>query len=208
MFCRRIIDGVVRPDQVITEGLIKHERVFKRMTHRNELLFALATGLGAVAAIIALPTLVAKPKMLFGRSLSAMEPSLFPHITLILIVVMSCLLLPFAIRGILRTAKTVDNNAIVLPLKEKPAFKVTIFFVVLVAYGLLLKPAGFLISSFLVICTLSLLLGNRNWIQITLFAVLCPIALYLIATRGMLVSLPELNQIELFYANIINRFRG
>jgi len=108
----------------------------------------------------------------------------------------------------LRTSNTIDDSATGLPLTEKPAFKVTIFFVVLVAYGLLLKPAGFLISSFLVICTLSLLLGNRNWIQILLFAVLCPIALYLIATRGMLVSLPELNQIEFFYAHIINRFNN
>ena len=101
------------------------------MVHRNELLFALATGLAAVAAIVALPSLVAKPKMLFGRSLSAMEPSLFPHITLVLIVAMSCLLIPFAIRGILRTTKTVNDDGAARPLTEKPAFKVTIFFVVL-----------------------------------------------------------------------------
>jgi len=178
------------------------------MIHRNELLFALTTGLVATAAIVALPSLVAKPKMLFGRSLSAMEPSLFPQITLILIVVMSCLLVPFAIRGMRRHSSTAEEITADLPLKEKPAFKVAIFFIVLVVYGLLLKPAGFLISSFLVICTTSLLLGNQNRIQIFLFAVLCPVALYLIATRGMLVSLPELNQIEFFYANIINRFNS
>jgi len=182
--------------------------VQRSMVHRNELLFALVTGLAALASIIALPSLVAKPKMLFGRSLSAMEPSLFPLITLALIVVMSCLLLPFAIRGMLRTTKSFDDNAVALGITEKPTFKVAIFFVILVFYGLLLKPVGFLISSFLVISMLSLLLGNRNWIQIFLFASLCPIALYLIATRGMLVSLPELNQIEFFYANIINRFSG
>jgi len=178
------------------------------MVHRNELLFALASGLAAVAALVALPALVAKPKMLFGRSLSAMEPSLFPKITLILIVVMACLLVPLAIRGMLRTRESIGNETHSLPLTEKPAFKVTVFFIVLVAYGLLLKPAGFLISSFLVISTLSLLLGNRNWIQIFLFASICPVALYLLATRGMLVSLPELNSIELFYANIINSFTG
>lgn len=176
------------------------------MVHRNELLCALATGIAALAAIVALPSLIAKPKMLFGRSLSAMEPSLFPQITLILVVAMSCLLIPFAIYGMLHTPKPLDDNPVALAITEKPAFKVAAFFVILVVYGLLLKPAGFLISSFLVISTLSLLLGNRNWLQIILFAILCPIALYLIATRGMLVSLPELNQIEFFYANIINRF--
>lgn len=178
------------------------------MVHRNELLFALVTGFAAFTAIVALPSLVAKPKMLFGRSLSAMEPSLFPKITLILIVVMSCLLIPFAIHGMLRIPKTAENNVVSLSMMERPLFKVAVFFITLVIYGLLLKPAGFLISSFMVISTLSLLLGNRNWIQIILFSILCPIALYLIATRGMLVSLPELDPIELFYANIINRFSG
>lgn len=178
------------------------------MVHRNELLFALASGLAAIAAIVALPSLVAKPKMLFGRSLSAMEPSLFPKITLFLVVAMSCLLVPLAIHGMLKTPKSDDNAVSTVALTEKPLFRVTVFFVVLVIYGLLLKPVGFLISSFLVISALSLLLGNRNWIQIFLFALLCPMALYLLATRGMLVSLPELNQIELFYANIINSFTG
>ena len=178
------------------------------MFHRNELVFAIASALAAVAAIVALPSLVAKPKMLFGRSLSAMEPSLFPYITLILIVIMSCLLIPFAIRGMLRTPPSVDNSAISLPLTERPIFKVAVFFITLVMYGILLKPIGFLISSFLVISALSLLLGNRNLVQILLVALLCPVVLYLLATRGMLVSLPELNQIELFYANIINRFNG
>jgi len=178
------------------------------MVHRNELLFALASGLAAIAAIVALPSLVAKPKMLFGRSLSSMEPSLFPYITLILIVAMSCLLLPFAIRAMLRTPQNVEKNTTVVATTEKPIFKVVVFFITLIAYGLLLKPIGFLISSFLVISTLSLLLGNRNWIQIALFGILCPAALYLLATRGMLVSLPELNQIELFYASIINRLSG
>lgn len=187
---------------------MSENRMVHRLVHRNELLCALVTGIAAMAAIVALPSLVAKPKMLFGRSLSAMEPSLFPQITLILVVAMSCLLIPFALHGMLRAPKSIDNDFDNLPMTEKPAFKVLMFFVILVVYGLLLKPAGFLISSFLVISTLSLLLGNRNWVQIFLFAILCPIGLYLIATRGMLVSLPELNQIELFYANIINRFNS
>ena len=108
----------------------------------------------------------------------------------------------------LRTPPSVDNSAISLPLTERPIFKVAVFFITLVMYGILLKPIGFLISSFLVISALSLLLGNRNLVQILLVALLCPVVLYLLATRGMLVSLPELNQIELFYANIINRFNG
>jgi len=179
------------------------------MTHRNELLIALASGLAAAAAIIAMPALVAKPKMLFGRSLSAMEPSLFPYITLTLIVVLACVLVLFASVGLWRNKGAVTNsNNVHVSLLDNPHVRTSVFFVTLVLYGLILKPVGFLISSFLVISSLSLLLGNRNWIQIFLFAILCPIGLYLLATRGMLVSLPELNQIELFYANIFNHFSG
>jgi len=177
------------------------------MIHRNELLFGLASGAAAIAAIAALPSLVAKPKMLFGRSLSAMEPSLFPYITLTLIAVFSILLVLFSSVALKRTPNNADSKTNTLTLTERPMFRVTVFFVTLVAYGLLLKPVGFLISSFLAISVLSLLLGNRNWLQILLFAILCPACLYLLATRGMLVSLPELDAIELFYANIINRFK-
>jgi len=60
----------------------------------------------------------------------------------------------------------------------------------------------------MVITLASVLLGNRHWVQIALLAVIAPVCLYLIATRGMLVSLPELNAIELFYAQLIEWMRG
>ena len=48
------------------------------------------------------------------------------------------------------------------------------------------------------------MLGNRHWLQIGVVAFVSPICLYLLATRGLLVSLPELDQIELFYSRLIN----
>lgn len=175
------------------------------MIHRNELLFALCSGIAALGALIFLPSLVAEPKLLFGRSLSAMEPSLFPGIILSLIVALSVLTLCFAANGYFRKA-AVENKSEDPCVSDNSTYRIVLFFVTLVAYGLLLKPAGFLISSFLVITVLSLLLGNRHWLQIVLFAVVSPICLYLLATRGLLVSLPELDVIELFYAGIISRF--
>lgn len=177
------------------------------MIRRNELLFSLGSGIAASAALLALPKLVAEPKLLFGRSLSAMEPTLFPYIILSLILVLAVLAALFALIGLYRTpAAEVVSDADAV--NDNPLLRVSIFFVTLVAYGLLLKPLGFLMSSAMVITVLSLLLGNRNWVQIGLFAVVSPICLYLIATRGLLVSLPELNVIELFYAGIINRVSG
>jgi len=178
------------------------------MIHRNELLFSLGSGVAALAALIALPSLVAKPKLLFGRSLSAMEPSLFPIIILSFALALSLLTAAFALYAQFRSASAKDAGADTGADSGQTLFRVAVFFVTLLAYGLLLKPLGFLISSALVITVLSLLLGNRNWLQIGFFAVTSPICLYLLATRGLLVSLPELNVIELFYANIIGRLNG
>ena len=179
------------------------------MIHRNELLFAITSGLAASVAIAYLPDLVAKPKLLFGRSLSAIEPTLFPHIILVMIAVLSVLAAIFAVIGLrAKQANTLINeaNGNESATDNKPLIRVAIFFATLVAYGLMLKPLGFLISSVVVITVVSLLLGNRNWLQIIPFAVISPVCLYLLATRVLLVSLPELNFIELFYAGIFNGF--
>jgi len=168
-----------------------------------DIAFAAVAGTVALAAILAMPTLVASPKLLFGRSLSAIAPSLFPYITLSLIVLLSASLILISIT---RVKSALSSNASDSNGKNEEAVwpKKAAFFPLLVGYGFLLKPLGFLVSSCLIIASASLLLGNRNWIQIVLLAVLAPMCLYLIATRGMLVSLPELNFIELFYARSIS----
>jgi len=172
------------------------------MLHK-EILFAGIAGLTATLAILAMPHLVAAPKVLFGRSLSAIEPSLFPYVTLALTVLISASLILLNGFRAKRATTIVEQH----PDRTEPDagwMKTVLFFVLLTVYGLLLKPVGFLISSFLVISATSVMLGNRNWLQILLLALLAPICLYLLATRAMLVSLPELNAIELWYAQAIN----
>jgi len=171
---------------------------------QREILFAGLCGLAAAAAILAMPHLVAPPKLLLGRSLSAIPPSLFPYITLALIALLSVPLVVLSAHS----AKTATQQTLSVDVtaSENKAglIKTCLFFVLLTGYGLLLKPAGFLISSFLAISATSLMLGNKNWLQILLLAILAPICLYLLATRIMLVALPELNQIELWYADAID----
>jgi len=191
---------------------------------KKDILFAGIVGATALAAILAMPVLVASPKLLFGRSLSAIAPSLFPYVTLSLIVFLSVVLCIASLAGAWwkqthasgelinsrSSIETVDSNepAVSETDQENNWAKKAAFFLLLAGYGLLLKPIGFFISSCLVITLASLLLGNRRWIQIALLAVIAPICLYLIATRGMLVSLPELNTIELFYSQLIEWMRG
>lgn len=177
-----------------------------------------------MAAILAMPLLVASPKLLFGRSLSAIAPSLFPYITLSLIVLLSVVLCIVSLVSMKWKQTPASNKPIHShssseainsqepevseAVRENNWTRKAAFFLLLASYGLLLKPIGFLISSCLVITLASLLLGNRHWIQITLLAIIAPICLYLIATRGMLVSLPELNSIELFYSKLIESIQG
>jgi len=176
---------------------------------QREMVFAGVTGIAAIAAVLAMPLLVAAPKLLFGRSLSAIAPSLFPYVTLSLIAGFSFFVIVFSGFGLLSRKKLADQNEITTESDNDSSWLRTAgFFIILTGYGLLLKPAGFLISSFLVISATSLLLGNRNWLQIILLALLAPVCLYLLATRAMLVSLPELNQIELLYASGINWVTG
>jgi len=171
-------------------------------TNSKEVLFASISGALAVAAIVSMPWLVAKPKVLFGRSLTAIPPSLFPYVALSLTVLFSALLILKTDTSRTNESGNLDHYA------TNDWAKKAGFFILLTGYGLLLKPIGFLLSSALAIALTSLLLGNRNWLQIALIAVLAPVCLYLIATRGMLVSLPELNSIELFYAQVINQVQA
>lgn len=170
----------------------------------KDILFAVVAGAIALLAIFAMPVLVASPKLLFGRSLSAISPSLFPYVTLGLIAILSFGL----ILGSLLTRQTIPLSADGVSSDRgaephKGWLKKGAFFLILVAYGFLLKPFGFLISSFMAITLASLLLGNRHYIQVLMLAFFAPVCLYLVATRGMLVSLPELNWLELLYSQVI-----
>ena len=177
------------------------------MLYKRELLVAVIAGGLALLAIFNLPALVAKPKLLFGRSLSAIEPTLFPYITLALLVLLSVILALACIWQWIRLRTPSDDVAAAIlnvdTSGQQDWRKICGFFGLLVGYGLMLKPLGFLISSFIVICATSLMLGNRHFWQILLIGILSPIGLYLLATRGLLVSLPELDQIELFYARAL-----
>ena len=175
---------------------------------QREILFAGVAGIAASVAMFGMSSLVAAPKLLFGRSLSAIAPSLFPQITLALIALISASLILLASISLRQSTKLPLQEAAAENINDSGWTKTVIFFVLLIGYGLLLKPVGFLISSFLVICATSMMLGNRNWLQILLIAALAPVCLYLIATRAMLVSLPELNQIELFYAQVFDWVTG
>ena len=153
----------------------------------------------AAAIVIFIDKLVAPPKMLLGRTLTAIEPSLFPLVDMALMIGLCALFLLFAWRKRATWSAEAD-----LPESETSNWgRVCILFAILIFYALVLKPFGFLISTIIVMVLLSLLAGNRNVPQILAMAILSPIALYLVATRLLLVSLPELSGIEFAYEAVL-----
>lgn len=138
--------------------------------------------------------LVAEPKVLFGRSLTAIEPSLFPALVLGSMAVLASLLL-YSLRGSLlaEVSKTFEEGALL---------RVVMLFAVMVFYALTMAPLGFFISSAVSMATVAWIAGNRSILQICAVSVLSPIGLYLISTRGLAVSLPELSSIEFLYARV------
>ena len=149
----------------------------------------------AVLSIVFIAALVAPPKTLLGRSMTAITPSMFPKLTLSLLALLSA---AFLVRWFLKP-----------PAEELSGFETQewkrglLFFALLIFYALAMKPLGFLISTALAMAAVSLLVGNRSAVQIVLLSVVSPIALYLASTRLLVVALPELSFIEFLYARLL-----
>lgn len=158
----------------------------------------LAGGLAllAILGVVFMSQLVAAPKVLFGRSLTAIPPSLFPSLVLGALAVLASGLI-YTLRGSIfaEHSKTFEDGA--LP-------RVVMLFAVMLFYALTMAPFGFLISTALALSAVGWLAGNRSIVQILAVAIISPVVLYLITTRGLAVSLPELSSVEFFYARIID----
>jgi len=168
----------------------------KRFTFSAETITIITLMVAAVLSLLFLNALIAQPKALFGQSLSAISPALFPSIVLV-ILALFC-----AITLLMFTAT--EEPEFVEKLTKTQWGRAFFFFGVLILYGLTMVPFGFLISTALVTTIISLQLGSRSVLQIVGVALVGPIALYLMATRLLAVSLPELNAIEFAYIRLFN----
>ncbi len=156
----------------------------------------LMLGIGFIAFMEAL---VAKPKMLFGRSLSAIEPTLFPLIAMGMMIVFCGVYF----LQVYRESKDPSADMSESAAEDTDWLRVGAFFMVLFFYAMTFDWLGFMTSTFLSMVALSLLAGNRHYLQIIAFSFALPLAFYLVATRLLLVSLPEQGGIELLIARIL-----
>ncbi len=168
------------------------------MVNRVEAALTGALFVLAISFIVFMDDLVAKPKMLFGRSLSAMEPSMFPLMAMVLMAILSGIYLWTLLRGS-------DEDPVRTQTSLHNAIRLAIFFSILVIYALIFEPFGFLASTFIVMAMISILAGNRSIWQITALSLLGPMTIYIAATRLLKVSLPELSAVEFAYAAVLGR---
>lgn len=168
----------------------------KRLTFTTETAALIVLLLAAVLSLIFLNALVATPKALFGQSLSAITPKLFPTIVLVILALLCAATLVFF--------KAEESDEIVEKLTTTQWGRAAVFFGIMILYALTMVPFGFLISTVIATTLISLQMGSRSLIQIPAVAIGGPVLLYLAATRLLAVSLPELNAIELFYARLFN----
>ncbi|MBU2959269.1 tripartite tricarboxylate transporter TctB family protein [Citreicella sp. C3M06] len=169
------------------------------LTHRDRLrspetLTLAALLIASALSLLFLGALVAEPKALFGRSLSAIPPSLFPMLVLSALVVLSAIALILQLRGM------VPDEGI--PMSAQQWARAAALFGIMLLYALIMTSVGFLISTIIAVSLISLLMGARSVLQIAAVAITGPVLLYLASTRLLAVSLPELDVIESIYAAI------
>lgn len=146
--------------------------------------------------LVFLGSLVAEPKVLLGRALTAIPPSLFPSLVLSGLALLSALFLG-------RTVRRSSNSAAEDGMERTSLRRALLLFAIMFAYALAMKPLGFLLSTAAALAAISYLVGNRSPLQIGLVSIASPVLLYLLATRLLAVSLPELSAIEFAYSRLL-----
>ncbi len=141
----------------------------------------------AVLLFLAIPTQIETPLVIFGQSLNALDPKLFPSIVAV----------GFLILGgvyVFISLSMTDENGLA-KLDREAVVNVSVSVAAFAAYASLMEPLGFIPSSALLIGGLSIFYGLRN-IALTLAISLgVPTLMYVVFTRGLKVFLPEIPEL-------------
>lgn len=141
----------------------------------------------AVLLFLAIPTQIETPLVIFGQSLNALDPKLFPYIVATGFLVLGCVY-------VFISPSMNDENGLA-KLDREAAVNVSVSVVAFAAYAWLMEPLGFIPSSALLIGGLSVFYGLRN-IALTLAISLgVPTVMYFVFTRALKVFLPEIPEL-------------
>jgi putative tricarboxylic transport membrane protein len=137
----------------------------------------------SVIMLFAVPDQVSKSKIFMGRSLTALDPKLFPYFIL-------AAMLLFSMVYLLKSFSLEEKNLF----KELPAIsiaRVGLSLLIFLAYAILMEPMGFIPASVVLFLVLTTIYGNRNWLLGISVSVLFPVIIYVLFIQAFQVYLPE-----------------
>jgi len=134
------------------------------------------------AAYFIIPSQIAKPKLFLGRSLMGLEPTLFPTIAVVLLICLSF--------WYLFISRTIDEVNELIGMDKEQIIKTLVTIGAFCAYTQMFDRLGFILSTILFACPLTIYFGTRNPLIIALVGVVCPVTIYLLFTTLMHVYLP------------------
>ena len=135
-------------------------------------------GVLAVWLWILVPGQVGKPVTLFGAAPEGLAPALMPRL------VLSCIAALAAV-GLWQSYR---DEAIV---PQRPGLPVIVTCAASFAFAAILVPLGFVLASAVTVLAVALYLGGRNPVALACAGAAVPVAIYLIFTRVLHISLPQ-----------------
>ena len=136
--------------------------------------------------------LIVDPPIPLDRDLLAMSPRVFPFLILTgTVAVAAIFLVTHAAKGEPRQAEATDAVFSRVALARQGAF-----LVVTVSCALLLNTLGFLITMFTLMASTSVLVGNRNPVQILGISIAIPLGFYIAVTHVLRTALPEIDAVQ------------
>ena len=121
------------------------------------------------------------------------QPSVFPQVMATGLIIFSAILLIQAIIKLVRMkpdGSNAEQAASINIIKDKGVQAAAVVIVLCVAFVLLLKPLGYVITGAIVSAVIMFLIGKRNILQIVLVSVLVPLAMWLIFYKVLTVNIP------------------
>jgi putative tricarboxylic transport membrane protein len=158
-----------------------HPRLSPRKLNFNAVAALVSVVFAAVLFFIT-PYQVEKPVVVFGQSLNALDPTLFPRLVALGI-------FGLGIRYFFKSFSLHEHNRF-RDLDREGYINVGVSLAAFTLYALLMEPLGFILSSVLLVAGLSTFYGVRNRLLVAAVSVGIPVAIYFAFTRMLQVFLP------------------
>ena len=123
---------------------------------------------------------------------ATISPRFFPTFSVLGVIVCCALLLVFDAKEHIFSHKTAEAAATQEKKEEVSYVRVVLVDLLLLAWYILMPRIGFIISTIVIMCIMSYLLGCRNKIVLVAFPVIFTLAVYFTFVELLHVSLPEI----------------